>query len=555
MKRFVFSFGLLLSSGCTLVMGQSNFLKNSKITGNFQLDGQMYLTDSIIGADPVPEKVRANAFANINYTNGGFSAGFRYEFYQFPLLDFEEIGYVGQGIPYFYAGYSHDYIEVTGGSFYEQFGNGLIYRSYEDRNLGFDNATMGVKVKGKPYKGVILTGIWGVQRNLFQMGGQIRGIDGDFSFSDMFAKLMENGIILGIGGSFISKYEKDNEPDYKLPENVSAAAARLKFGIKGFQLDAEYAFKINDPVFVNEYIYKSGNAFLLNMAYSMKGLGISLTAIRADNMDFRAQRSAQSNNFIINYVPSVTKAYTYALPALYPYGSQANGQIGFQAQVNYKIKKNSKVGGKYGTEISLNYSRIHGLKTEWVQEAKEIEKMQYTDGYKAEILGFGDLFYQDFNVEISRKFNTRWKFSLGYVYLVYNQEIIEGHAGEPDVSSHSVIADLTCRINAKHALRMELQHQYSKENKGNNRGSWLYGQVEYTIAPRWFISILDRWNYGNADPEHRTHYYMVSGSFAYKTTKVTLSFGKQFQGILCVGGVCRKVPASYGLGLSVVTSF
>ncbi|HPU24227.1 MAG TPA: DUF6029 family protein [Candidatus Kapabacteria bacterium] len=34
-----------------------------------------------------------------------------------------------------------------------------------------------------------------------------------------------------------------------------------------------------------------------------------------------------------------------------------------------------------------------------------------------------------------------------------------------------------------------------------------------------------------------------------------LTYGKQNQGIICVGGVCRTVPASNGLYLSISSSF
>ena len=186
-----------------------------------------------------------------------------------------------------------------------------------------------------------------------------------------------------------------------------------------------------------------------------------------------------------------------------------------------------------------------------MEEAVESGDVAGTDGYTSKFFAFGDLYYQDLNIEISRKFTKSWKLALSYVYLIYNQAVIEGHVGEPNVNSHTVIADLTYKINNKHALRLELQHMYAKEHNG----SWAYAQLEYTIAPHWFISVLDRWNYGNHNPQKRVHYYMVSGSFVYKTTKVTLNFGKQYEGILCVGGVCRAVPASYGAGLSVVTSF
>jgi hypothetical protein len=557
MKKRLILLGLFISYG-TLLIAQNDFLKNSRVSGNFQMDAQYYIPDAAMGADTVRDKIRANAFANINYTNGGFSAGFRYEFYQFPLIDFEEINYIGHGIPHYYIGYNHEYFEVTVGSFYEQFGNGIIYRSYENRNLGYDNATNGIRVKGKPYKGIVLTGIWGTQRNLFAKEGQIRGIDGDISFSEMFSKLSENSINLGVGGSMLSKYERDDDPDYRLPENVAAFAARLNFGYRDFNLNAENAYKFNDQlVNLNDMIYKHGEALILTASYAMKGLGIYLTGLRTDNMDFRTVRTAESNNNIINYIPTLTREHTYALPAMFPYASQAQGQIGFQAQVNYQIKKRSKIGGRYGTDIMVNYSRIHGIERNLVEEAVNAGgNMTGTDGYTSPFFGFDKLLFQDLNLEISRKFNSMWKLALGYVFLTYNQEVIEGHVGEPNVVSHSAIADLTCQINSKHALRLELQHLYSEQNKGiYSSKNWFYGQLEYSISPKWFISILDRYNYGNVDESKRIHYFSLSGSFVYKTTKITLNFGKQYEGILCVGGVCRAVPASYGAGLSIVSSF
>ena len=551
------SYSVSKLGGCLIILlfghsvsAQNNFINNSRLTGNFQMDAQYYIPDESIGADTVRDKIRANAFANINYTNSGFSAGFRYEFYQFPLIDFENINYVGHGIPYYYAGYNHEYFEVRVGSFYEQFGNGLIYRSYENRNLGYDNATNGIRVKAKPYKGIQITGIWGTQRNLFIKEGQIRGLDADISFSEMFSKLSDNYVVFGIGGSILSKFQTDNDPEFRMPQNVSAVAARLNFGYKDFNLNTEYAYKYNDPTSLNNKIYKHGEALIVNASYAMKGLGIFLTGMRTDNMDFRTNRNAQSNNNIINYIPTLTREHTYALPSLYPYASQADGQIGFQAQVNYQIKKKSKLGGKYGTDIMINYSRIHGIKQNLVEEAVLAGKLEGTDGYTSPFFGVGDLLFQDFNFEISRKFNSIWKLSLGYVFLIYNQKVIEGH-NEPNIESHTAIADLTCRFNNKHALRLELQHLYTEQGKGN----WVYGQLEYSISPKWFISLLDRYNYGNKDTKQQIHYYGIGGSFVYKTTKVSLNFGKQYEGILCVGGVCRAVPASYGAGISITSSF
>ena len=546
-KRIILLTVVLFSM--TVSYAQS-LLNNGKVSGNIQMNAQYYIEDSIIGAEKVNNKVRTNTFANIQYTNGGFAAGLRYEYYAQPLIDFEKIGYVGDGIPYYYFSYTQDNLEVVLGSFYEQFGSGLTYRSYEDRNLGFDNATRGIKIKASPYKGITLTGIWGKQRNLFEYTGQVRGIDADISFNEMCEKIGESDFRLGMGGNFVSKYEADNDPLYRLPENVAAFSGRANVGYRNFNLNGEYAYKFNDPSALNDMIYKPGNALLLTASYARKGLGVYVTGLRTDNFDFRNKRTALLNNNMINYIPTLTKEHTYALSSMYAYSSQPIGQTGIQAEIQYKIPKKTLLGGKYGTDIALNYSRILGIQKDSLPAVKESGSMEGTLGYTAPFFGAGDLYYEDFNVEIGHKFNKSWKLIMSYVYLNYNMEVMEGH-GSPEVKSHIVIGDLTYKINAKNAVRMELQHLSTQQDDGN----WAYGQLEYTIAPKWFISVLDRWNYGNPVESKQVHYYNISGSFVYKASKITLGFGKQYEGILCVGGVCRQVPASYGMSLQVVTSF
>lgn len=552
MKPVKLILAFLVLCGSFPVVKAQSFLNKAKVSGNIQMNAQYYIEDSIIGAEKVNNKIRTNTFANINYSNGGFAAGLRYEYYANPLIDFEKIGYVGEGIPYYYFSYTTKRLEVVVGSFYEQFGSGLVYRSYEDRNLGFDNATRGVKIKGQPLKGVTLTGVLGKQRNLFEYSGQLRGLDADVSLNELCEKIGNSNFRFSMGASFMSKFEADNDPVYRLPENVAAFAARANAGYKNFSLNGEYAYKINDPIALNEMVYKPGNAFLLTASYAKKGLGVFLTALRTDNFDFRSNRSALSNNYMINYIPTLTKEHTYALSSMYAYSSQPLGQMGFQAEVQYKISKKTLLGGKYGTDLTFNYSRIHGLKKDTLQEVKDNGgAMAGTLGYSSSLFGAGDIYYEDFNVEIGHKFNKKLKAILSYVYLNYNMEVIEGHPGEPNVLSHIVIGDVTYSINRKQALRMELQHLATEQDDGN----WAYAQLEYTITPHWFFSVLDRWNYGNPVEQKQVHYYNVSASYVHNATKVTLGFGKQYEGILCVGGVCRLVPASYGFNLQVVTSF
>ncbi len=566
---------LLLPVLCLLALSTfaQHQLGNSRISGDFGFNGMYYIPDSLIGAEKVDSKVRANAFLNLLYSNGGFSAGMRYEFYMFPLIDFEKINYKGQGVRYFFADYKNKFIQVTAGNFYDQFGNGLTLRAYEDRQLGIDNSLLGARIKVTPYKGVYLKGVWGVERLNFDsyIGRQdyVRGIDAELSFGEMFEKVQEAGFTANVGASFVSKFEKADEEINvslypgtdsattgviavdKIPQNVATWAARMSFGYKGFRLDGEYARKMQDPNVTNDFIYKKGDAFFLSATYSMKGLGVAASFIRADNMDYRTQRMQKTNSLLyINNIPAINRQYSYQLISNYSFASQPNSQIGVQLQVNYQIPKKTKLGGKYGTDLTFNFSRFHNTDQQPVALAVDYGTLSGTDGYTSSFFKFGpDLLYQDIGFEISHRFTKQWKWILAYNYITYNLEKLQGHEGM--MRGHLVASDLQWKVTPKHSLRLELQHLYTKDDKG----SWIYGMLEYAISPKWFISIGDQYNYGNANPEMRLHYFNIAGAFVWNTTRIALNFGKTQEGILCIGGVCRAVPASYGVGLSVTTSF
>jgi len=125
---------------------KSQNLLGGQVSGNFQSDIHILNEDSLIGAPPIPEKLLMNAFANIIYTNGNFTSGIRYESYLNPIQGYDS-RYKGSGIQYRFASYRHKDFEITVGNYYEQFGSGLIFRAYEDRNLGYDNAMDGIKLR------------------------------------------------------------------------------------------------------------------------------------------------------------------------------------------------------------------------------------------------------------------------------------------------------------------------------------------------------------------------------------------------------------------------
>lgn len=515
-----------------------------------QFDGQYYFKDSLIGAPDVPEKMLSNGFINFVYDKDNFSAGVRYESYLNPILGFDN-RYQGSGIPFRYLTYRNGDLEMTAGNFYEQFGNGLIFRSYEERGLGYDNAIDGFRLKYKPLAGVYVKGFVGRQRSFFQTGeGIVRGIDGEWNLNESFASRMAAKTQWILGGSFISRYQKDQDATFILPENVGAGSGRLSVNHGGFNFNTEVAYKINDPSTSNGFIYKEGNAVLLNAGYTKKGLGITLGAKRIDNMGFRSDRYSVGNTLIINYLPALTKNHTYILAALYPYATQPNGEFGFQGELFYNLKAGSNLGGKYGTDITVNYSRAQAIDKSPVDTTGNPDAADL--GYSSEFLKMGkEVYFEDFNIEYNRKLSKKVRMILTYMYLNYNKDIVEGRTGFGHVFAHIGILELNYRISSKHNFRTELQHMYTEQDQQ----SWAVLLAEYSIAPNWFIAGFDEYNYGNDNADRRIHYFTGNLGYNRNANRITVGYGRQRAGIFCVGGVCRNVPASSGFTLSVTSSF
>lgn len=528
-----------------------------RVSGNFQLDAQYYRSDTLIGAPEVGEKMLMNAFTNLLYTQGDFTAGLRFESYLNPISGFDP-RLEGTGMPYRFISYKTGDFEITAGNFYEQFGNGLILRTYEDWNLGIDNSLDGVRVKFNPMQGIALKGVYGKQRYFWDRSpGIIRGLDADFSMNDLIKPLSESSTRIFAGAGIVSKYQKDEfiiaGPGFRfdLPENVSAFSGRLNVSTMKFNFAGEYAHKVNDPSSINNYIYKPGQSLYLTGTYFQPGLSIMVSAKHTDNMSFKSRRTEASAALDINFLPPLTKQHSYNLSGMYPYATQPNGEVAYQGQVIYTIKRRTKIGGPYGTFISANYSMVHALNRRPVNDTTAIGQ-RGTLGYKANLFDAGDeKYFSDFNIEISRRMNRNLKITLQYLNLFYNIDVIEGHPGEPDVKANIGIADIQYRLTPTKSLRFELQHLSTQQDKGD----WASAMVEYTIAPKWFFSISDQFNYGNSDKDKRLHYYNASMGYTHHSSRIAFTWGRQREGIVCVGGVCRYVPASSGLMLTITSSF
>jgi len=533
------------------VNAQSQVLGGGEVHGSFQADAQYYQKDSAIGADEIPEDMAVNAFLEMRYTNKGFEAGMRYELFMPPMQGYDS-RWSGNGFGYRYLRYSNEKVDITAGNFYEQFGSGMILRAYQEWNLGFDNSLDGVRVKYK-MKALTVTGLVAKQRLFWDLTpGLVRGADAQLSVNDLFKKMNDAKTRMFLGGSFVSRYQVDQNPIYNLPENVAACAGRFQLYHGGFNFKMEMAQKINDPNATNNFIYKEGNAVMAEFGYSKKGMGMTLQLNRSDNMDFRSSRTATGFDSHIGYIPAMTRQHAYSLAAMYPYASQANGQMGLQATFIYKLKKKSALGGRYGTSINVNYAFSNSIYKEQINDSTTIGKTG-TLGYKSDYFKLGDeKYYHDFNIKISRKLSRKWNVSLMYMNLYYNMVINEGH-NSPDVFADVIIGDVWWKFKPYNSLHFEMQGLFTKQDEGN----WSSLMVEYN-RKGFFGAVIMLYNHGNdlghevVDPQ--LYPYLTLG-YTHKTTRISAGYGKQREGIVCVGGVCRAVPASNGFKLTVNSSF
>jgi hypothetical protein len=536
-------------------------LDGIQIHGNIDIYAQTYNEDSIIGAPLVPEKSGFNSFTNLIANKGNFSAGVRFESYLPPVQGFDErYGDQKVGVPYRFVNFTKEGLDITVGNFYEQFGTGMILRAYEERALGVDNAFDGVRVKYSPIDGLYLKAMAGNQRYYWEKSdGIVRAFDAEVQLNELIAKFSESKLRVALGGSYVSKFQSTGIASVVLPENVAAWSSRVQLNYKGFGFTGEYAYKVNDPSADNNYIYRPGQGLFLSGTYSRKGFGINISAKSIDNMAFRSDRQATINDLFINYLPALTRQHTYNLSStLYPYATQPNGEIGLQADIIYKIKKGSKLGGKYGTTIQVNISAIQGHDTNRLSNPGELLSQVYLDkdptrqGYETTLYSVGDeTFYRDYNIEISRKLNKKVKLKGSYIHQQYNIDLIQGTASGSNVVADIAVMEGTFKLAKKHSIRAEAQHLWTQQDQGN----WAFALIEYGYSPHWIITVLNQYNYGNSNKDLRVNYPTTQVTYIRNANRLSIGYGRQRAGIFCVGGVCRNVPAANGLTVAITSSF
>lgn len=544
------------------------------VHGSIQSDILIPQEDHKIGTGTYNDWGLTNTYAEVGLTSKHIEAGVRAEYLEHPLPGFDDPRFNGWGVSNIYVKALGNGFDVTVGDFYDQFGSGFVFRTYEERSLGIDNSIRGARLNVSAVKGANLKLLGGVQRCFWDWDTDawLGGADLELNIEQYFKGLADKNITWMIGGSYLMKHENEEDvlvpgTNYKLNMDpmVHTFGVRTRLQSGPYSFMAEYAWKTQDPSKDNDYIYRNGSAVMVSASYSKKGLSALVQAKRSENMSNRMKRGFVSylvGNCRLNHMPAFSYQHTYALPALYPYATQdADGEWAFQGEFGYTFKRRTALGGKYGTKLKVNFSYIRGIdKTPTESLIEGVNSTMGTDGYHSKFFGFGGVYYKDINVQLEKKLSKSFKLNLMYMNQLYNKTVVEGEGGV--VKSNIFVAEGKYQFSPKMTLRGEAQYLQTKQDQGD----WYYGLLELSVLPYLMFTISDQYNANvpyytenkqvdDSKGTHSQHYLLGSVTATYKAHRLQLSYGKTRAGYNCSGGVCRFVPASYGMTVSYNYNF
>lgn len=195
MKNYSKFYGFLLA-GAFCCTGSAAFAQDDDqssdkgwINASFETNSIFYRKDpkaALLNMAYPKDHVASNNYLKFDYTKGRFSTGFQLESY-LPVLAGYPTELKGTKLTNLYAQWADRDFTVTGGTFYDQFGSGLLFRSYEERMLGFNNALLGARATYS-YKGMVnVKALWGTPRFgvTYDTRTQVRGGDLSLSIGDM----------------------------------------------------------------------------------------------------------------------------------------------------------------------------------------------------------------------------------------------------------------------------------------------------------------------------------------------------------------------------------
>jgi hypothetical protein len=517
--------------------------------GSFQSNTNFFIRDKKIGAFNLPHydnyKVGADAWLNLNYTNEKYEleTGIRLDFFYNSILRVPTTPYTGVGVGNFYIKKKVKDLTITGGYIYDQIGTGIIFRSFEERALGIDNALLGARLQYDVKDKLKLKAFAGVQKLKFSVQKPIIvgfNAEGNFAIKDKAAFRPGVGVVnrsmdKDNMDKVVATIESYDTAGRFIPKfNTYAATVYNTLTAGDFTWYVEGAYKTTEAIKKDQIrdakdtlINAAGNCIYTTLNYSRKGFGMTLQFKRTQNFYLHTSPNSTEALFdgLMNFLPPVSRQNSLRLPALYFAQSLENRELAFGAEFIYSPNRKATfiVQGSYIRDFILK--KFNPSSTPFFGEAFASAQIKPIKSLELE---FGFFFAR-------------------YNKFIYRKE------GEQDINAYTPFMEFSYKINKKHSLRFEFQYQHVVKDYGQ----WLFALLEYNIAPNFSFAVSDMWNFKpnpNLNP-NANHYYSFFVGYTRGPHRFTLAYVKQVEGIVCTGGVCRLEPAFSGVKFGVNSTF
>lgn len=524
------TFLLLLSLAAVRSYGQGGTL-----SGDLMMNVNFFDRDTAINAayNPLYDNTLSGgeAWLSLRYNYKGFTAFVRADAFHNSNLYNPTSALSGFGIGAWSLSKEFNGLTITGGYIYDQIGSGVLFRAYEDRGLLIDNALVGLHLKYKLNDQIMLKGFTGQQKDVATVTERYNPIIKGFNAEGDF-NIGKAHIIPGIGAlnrtldagsmsSVVGTINSQELTDRFIPKyNMYAFSAYNTLTLGDFSWYAEGVYKTNEAILKdNKLQNEDGTVFFTTLGYAQKGIAVNLTGKRAENFVMRTSPNEVLLRGMLNWQPIVARLRPQRLMARYTPASMDISELAGGGDV--LIAPNDDIS------ITLTYTHINTLNNIKL----------YREGYaEAEYRGL-----------------DKWIFTGGVQVMEYNQEIYQVKPGVPIVKAVTPFAEIIYKITKNKSLRTQLEYM----NTQQDFGSWVFGLLEFNIAPRWSIAASDMYNIKPnpakfSDPKHFYNFFVAHTKGPHR---FTAAYVKQVEGINCTGGVCRYEPAFSGVRLGITSTF
>jgi Family of unknown function (DUF6029) len=538
----LFLSAFILTQNVKSQVADSTVTEVKYLSGSLQANGNFYLRDSAIGAANIPQYDRqlvgADAWLNLNYSRSGFDIGVRFDFFQNSQLLNPKASYSASGVGRWYVKKRIDRLSIYAGYVYDQIGSGIIFRAYEERPLAIDNALLGLNLTYDLTENWKIKAFTGRQKQQFDLyKSNISGFN-----SEGYIALGKVSLAPGVGivhrnlddetvnqvVSSLATYSKADSIGATYNTYATTLYNTLTAGKWTWYLEAAYKtpevmfdptaqkFNRNGTLSEGKLINRSGSIVYSNLSFVTEGFGITFEGKRTEGFTFRTTPLASLNRGTLNFLPPMSRQNTYRLTSRYVPATQELGEQAFQVDVKYAPKEN--------VNIDVNVSNISNLNN--------------------------DLLYREIYVSLLFK-KEHSQLTLGMQHQTYNQQIYEVKPNVPNVQTITPFVEYIRSFSDTKSLKIEAQYMSNKQDYG----SWIFGLVEYSVAPKWVFTVSDMFNFDPKKTKEALHYPTVAVVYAVDANRFSLAYVKQVEGVVCTGGICRLEPAFSGVRLSVNSNF